>query len=55
MSESRPVGVKARSFRVVLPKPKPKKPKKKLCGPRTTIACQLDRLTPGVEPENVDR
>jgi hypothetical protein len=47
--------VKARSFRVVLPKPKPKKDKnKKPCGPRTTVACQLDRLTPPVEPEPVD-
>jgi hypothetical protein len=52
---SGPVGVKARSFRVVLPKPKPKKRKKKPCGPRTTVACQLDQLTPGVGPENVDR
>ena len=57
---SGPVGVKARTFRVVLPKPKPKKPKRKRdaedpCGPRTTVACQIDQLTPRPEPENVER
>ena len=40
---SGPVGVKARTLRVVLPKPKPKKPKK------------ADRLTQRPEPENVER
>jgi D-glucuronyl C5-epimerase C-terminus len=59
---SGPVGVKAQSFRIVLPKPKPKKKPKRprpavdeACGPRTTVACQLDELTPPVEPENVGR
>jgi hypothetical protein len=57
---SGPVGVKARAFRVVLPKPKPKKPKKKRgaekpCGPRTVVACQIDQLTPHAEPENVEQ
>jgi hypothetical protein len=57
---SGPVGVKARTFRVVLPKPKPKKKPKprdaeEPCGPRTTVACQLDQLTPRPEPENVER
>jgi hypothetical protein len=42
---SGPVGVKARTFRVVLPKPKPKKKRK-----------AADRkLTPRPEPENVER
>ena len=50
---SGPVGVKARSFRVVLPKPKPtKKPKQQReardrCGPRTTVACRVDRPKSG--------
>jgi D-glucuronyl C5-epimerase C-terminus len=57
---SGPIGVKARTFRVVLPKPKPKKPKRKRdaeesCGPRTTVACQIEQLTPRPEPENVER
>ena len=45
---SGPVGVKARTFRVVLPKPKPK-PKK----PREKPGKQ-DRLTPPPEPESVE-
>jgi hypothetical protein len=57
---SGPVGVKARTFRVVLPKPKPKKRKKERdaerpCGPRATVDCQLDQLTPRPGPENVER
>ncbi|HEX5781219.1 MAG TPA: D-glucuronyl C5-epimerase family protein [Solirubrobacteraceae bacterium] len=46
---SGPVGVKARTFRVVLPKPKPKK--KKEAEKRTAP----DKLTPRPEPENVER
>jgi hypothetical protein len=45
---SGPVGVKARTFRVVLPKPKPKKKP----NPRKT---DDQRLTPRPEPENVER
>ena len=57
---SGPVGAKARTFRVVLPKPKPKKPKTRPrdelpCGPRDTVDCLLDQLTPRPEPENVER
>jgi len=57
---SGPTGVKAQTFRVVLPKPKPKKkkpkPKKEReCGERLTVDCQLDELTPQLEPENVER
>ena len=53
---SGPVGVKARAFRVVLPKPKPKKPRKKRDEERcATEDCQLDQLTSRPEPENVER
>jgi hypothetical protein len=57
---SGPVGVKAHDFRVVLPKPKPKpkkkrKPAEDACGPRTTVACQLDELTPPPKAESVER
>jgi D-glucuronyl C5-epimerase-like protein len=57
---SGPVGVKAHSFRVVLPKPKPKKPKKPkkprpvdvICPPDTPVACELDELTPPAKRES---
>jgi len=57
---SGPVGVKAHTLKVVLPKPKPKKRKKdkpadEPCGPDTTVACQLDDLTPLPEPESLER
>lgn len=48
---SGPVGVKARTFRVVLPKPKPKK-KQKERGEEPKDAAEL---TPRPEPETVDR
>ena len=50
---SGPVGVKGRTFRVVLPKPKPKKKREK--ERRCAADCQLDQLTPRPEPENVER
>ena len=46
---SGPVGVKARSFRVVLPKPKPKKKKQR------EREQEDQQLTPRPEPENVER
>jgi hypothetical protein len=57
---SGPVGVKAQTLRVVLPKPKPKKkrkpePRNEACPPDTTVACQLDVLTPQPEPGNVEQ
>jgi D-glucuronyl C5-epimerase C-terminus len=61
---SGPVGTKSRSFRVVLPKPKPKKKprrpgKGRWCDPKTEqasrVACEPERLTPRLEPESVER
>jgi hypothetical protein len=46
---SGPVGVKARTFRVVLPKPKPKKKQP------DRRKDQEEQLTPRPEPENVER
>jgi hypothetical protein len=60
---SGPVGVKSRSFRVVLPKPKPKPkrkpPKGRWCDAEqeqaTRVACRPGKVTPRLEPETIER